>query len=74
MESCITNDFKTILSNFIAQNMTHEMLGKFVEALPVCAAAKGAVPFLEQRKMAGRWPSATYFNEKGEQEAYDSPK
>jgi len=77
MGSCITSDYKIILTNFIQQEMKYELLSEFVNAIPVCEVAgpaPAAVAEAKKRRVPEPWGIEPVFvDAKGKKTTFSSP-
>ncbi len=71
---CITEDYKNVLHNLIANKIAYESIGAIVDTIPLCEREKVTAPGrVSPRPIPARWPSVVYHNEKGEATEFDSP-
>lgn len=82
MAECITEGYKGILKSMIDAKTSHEVLSVVVAGIPLCPSGLVPVRVTEAvreaqregiRRMATRWPSATYYDEAGRITPWDSP-
>lgn len=77
MAGCITSDYKEILTNFVQQEMKHELLAEFIKAIPACEVVTpepAVVAEAKKRRIAIPWGiEPEYIDEKGKKTTFSSP-
>jgi len=79
MPSCITEDYKIILTNMVQAETDKAIVKGLLDTIPLCTDIPGfpggpvEAGKRTERHMAERWPSAQFINAKREVSEWDSP-
>ena len=74
MDSCITQDYKGILTGLIDTGVEDNMLKAIIGAMPICKGGASVIKEAATRKMAEPWGiEPTYIDEAGKETTFPSP-
>lgn len=77
MPSCITSDYKSVLTNLMVQNAEYAIVKGLIDSMPLCEQVMpttGAIEEAKKRSLPEPWGiEPMYYPEKGKKQKFSSP-